>query len=604
MKKYFETTLRLWRLLKPFHRYFYGQLLLIVCTQALGIFMTFMVSKIIDNSVTKNWTIVIIFAFTYLISLALMKISNYIQNIRALKTSNSKIQQYLQKYSLEKVLKLNTSQHIEDHSAIRLQVIDRGENSLQTIIETLLFNALPTITILMFSIIAIFFYSKSIAVLSILTFIVVLLATIKFTNYWRPLQRKNIDQWDKQRKIRVEAFEHLKLIKIFGMEISYIKKYISNRLSIVEYMIDIWMQSHNFRLTRDLIISISRWLSLVLAIYMFSQGKITIGIVYAIFSWISNMYSQFDTINQVLRQIPTNFIYLEKYLDVIDMKPEFNEEGEHKFKSGDIEFKNINFKYPKGEKDVLHDLSFHIKEGSKVAFVGYSGSGKTTIVQLLLRAYDYNTGEIKIGNIDLKDMSANSLRENIGYVEQHVDLFDDTIKNNILFGVKDLSKLKIKNTHTRSKHQKDNKNIEENKDDEVINKVLEDVAKKSRIDQFYHRLGEAKFETMIGERGIKLSGGERQRVGIARALIKNPAILVFDEATSALDAENEKYIKEAIDEASQGRTTIIIAHRLSTVRDVDEIFMMSHGKILAKGTHEELLVSSKEYKELVEAQMN
>ena len=213
----------------------------------------------------------------------------------------------------------------------------------------------------------------------------------------------------------------------------------------------------------------------------------------------------------------------------------------------------------------------------------------------MLRAYDYKNGEIKIDGVDLKEMSANSLREHIGYVEQHVDLFDDTIKENILFGVKDINKLNTKNG-IRTKHER---KIYE----EEINKAIEEVAKKARIDQFYHRLGEKKFETMIGERGIKLSGGERQRIGIARALIKDPDILIFDEATSALDAENEKFIKEAIEEASVGRTTIIIAHRLSTVRNVDEIFMMKNGKIIASGNHDSLLKTCKEYRELVEEQL-
>jgi ABC-type multidrug transport system fused ATPase/permease subunit len=380
------------------------------------------------------------------------------------------------------------------------------------------------------------------------------------------------------------------------MEENYTVKYLKDRVEMIKYHVWVWLTNFKFNISRNIFIDVSKFISLCVAVYLFSTGHITIGIVYALFSWTNNAYSQLGSINQILRNLPQQFIFLEKYLDVIDMKTEFEEEGENKFKQGDVEFTNINFKYPKGEKSVLQDLSFNIKEGSKVAFVGYSGSGKTTIVQLLLRAYDYNLGEIKIGGISLKDMSANSLREHIGYVEQHVDLFDDTIKENILFGVKDINKLKNLSSHTRTK--RDVKITEEE-----INKAIEIVARKARIDQFYHRLGEKKFETMIGERGIKLSGGERQRVGIARALIKDPAILIFDEATSALDAENEKYIKEAIEEASVGRTTIIIAHRLSTVRDVDEIFMMSHGKILASGNHQTLLKTCKEYRELVEEQM-
>jgi ABC-type multidrug transport system fused ATPase/permease subunit len=221
-------------------------------------------------------------------------------------------------------------------------------------------------------------------------------------------------------------------------------------------------------------------------------------------------------------------------------------------------------------------MSITIPAGKKVAFVGHSGSGKSTIIKLLLRMYDWNTGDIKIGGVSLKDMSAKSLREHVGYVEQHVDLFDASIKDNILLGVK--------------------------KETGISASDLESVAHKSRIDQFYHRLGADKFDTQIGERGVKLSGGERQRVGIARALIKNPEVLIFDEATSALDTENEKYIKEAIDEASIGRTSIVVAHRLSTIQDADIIFVMDKGHMVGSGTHESLQETCKEYQALIAAQ--
>lgn len=596
MKKYFETTWRLWKLLKPFHGYFYSQLFFTIIIQLSTIFTTFLVSKIIDKSLLRDWRIVAIYFIIYFILLIISRIVSYISNIESIKQSSGTMQQFLEEFSLRSVLKLNSSQYIENHSAIRLQIIEKGEDAAQEIIETILLQALPLILTFIFSVFAIGFYSISIAVISFIVILITTFTTYKFTNYLRPLRRKSSDMWDRQRKIKVEGFEHLKLIKLFSMEEKYIVKYLKNRLETMNYHLSVWIKNADFSNIREIFLTIVKYISLVLAVYFFAKGYITIGIVYSLFSWITNMYSQFSSVNTIMRNLPTNFIYLEKYLNIIDMQPSFEEEGENEFKSGDIEFTNINFKYPKGNKSVLHDLSFNIKEGSKVAFVGYSGSGKTTIIQLLLRAYDYNIGDVKIGGINLKEMSANSLREHIGYVEQHVDLFDDTIKENILFGVKDINKLKNLSRHTRSK--RDVKITEEE-----INKEIEEIARKARIDQFYHRLGDKKFETMIGERGIKLSGGERQRVGIARALIKDPAILIFDEATSALDAENEKFIKEAIEEASVGRTTIIIAHRLSTVRDVDEIFMMKNGKILASGNHETLLKTCKEYKELVEEQL-
>ena len=288
-----------------------------------------------------------------------------------------------------------------------------------------------------------------------------------------------------------------------------------------------------------------------------------------------------------MRQLPIRFVELDKYLEIIDKEPDFKEDSDIKFVDGNIVFENLSFKYPKGDSNVLEKVNINIPQGKKVAFVGHSGSGKTTITRLLLRAYDYNQennlGSIKINGVEIKDIDARSLRSHIGYVEQHVDLFDDTIKNNILFGV-------------------DENTLQEWENGDLVEEKLEEVSKLARIDEFYHRLGEKKFEIEIGERGIKLSGGERQRIGIARAIIKNPQILIFDEATSALDTVNEKYIKEAIDNVSRGRTTIIIAHRLSTIIDSDIIFIVDNGRIVASGTHEYLLQNSKHYQDLIQHQ--
>lgn len=344
-------------------------------------------------------------------------------------------------------------------------------------------------------------------------------------------------------------------------------------------------------------------------VYLYLNNKIELGIIVTVFWLSSSLLWKVKALQQHLSNSAFDYVEIEKYLSFVDMVPDFNEHGKYKFVDGDIEFENLSFKYPKGDNNVIEDLNIKIKKGQKVAFVGHSGSGKTTITKLLLRAYDYGNidnkdknkiesdkinsknNSIKVNGVELKDINADSLRQAIGYVEQHVDLFDDTVKNNILLSVDEKTLRKWDSTSSKTM-----------KNEKLTDDKLREIAKLARIDEFYHRLGDTKFDTEIGERGIKLSGGERQRIGIARAIIKEPAILIFDEATSALDTVNEKYIKEAIDNVSKGRTTIIIAHRLSTIIDSDVIFVFDKGRVVANGTHEELLENSKEYKHLIEAQ--
>jgi ABC-type multidrug transport system fused ATPase/permease subunit len=281
-----------------------------------------------------------------------------------------------------------------------------------------------------------------------------------------------------------------------------------------------------------------------------------------------------------MRQIPQSYADAEKYFTIMDKVPSFDESGKKNIDLKEsIVFSNVAFRYEKSTAPVFSGLSFTIEKNAVTAFVGSSGSGKSTIVKLLVRAYDYSGGSITIGNTELRSIDAGYLREHIGYVEQHVDLLDETIKENILIA----------------------RNHNKKGDEETL---LNEVAKHARIDQFYHRLGEKKFDTVVGERGVKLSGGERQRVGIARAIIKNPEILIFDEATSALDSENEKFVMEAINEVSKGKTTIIIAHRLSTVRNADKIIVMDKGTIAGEGTHDELMMTNNIYQNLVAHQLS
>ena len=576
MKKYLSTTFRLWKLLRDFHKHFYLQLFSTIIQQALNVSIIALTAGILNNIIISNF----IRSYELLIIGFILSIINiiigYFGEAHSQKYLDFEIQQYLEEYSFKKIFKLNASQYIEDHSAIKLQVVNRGESAIEQIVTMLVLNLLPTATLTIFSIFAIAYYSLSIAACVTITLIIATLWSSKFANYHRPFVKKDMDNWDEQRKIRAETFQHLSLIKTLGVEDTFLHKYLKNRLSFISYKIVTYKKSMKHGYKRWGFFRISRTINTIIIIYLAQVSAITVGTIYAIWRWADDAYSQIGTVIQAIRQLPLRFVELDKYLDIIDKEPSFKEEGPEKFKSGDIVFDNVSFQYPQGDSPVLQNMSITIPAGKKVAFVGHSGSGKSTIIKLLLRMYDWNTGDIKIGGVSLKDMSAKSLREHIGYVEQHVDLFDASIKDNILLGVK--------------------------KETGISASDLESVAHKSRIDQFYHRLGADKFDTQIGERGVKLSGGERQRVGIARALIKNPEVLIFDEATSALDTENEKYIKEAIDEASIGRTSIVVAHRLSTIQDADIIFVMDKGHIVGFGTHESLQETCKEYQALIAAQ--
>lgn len=227
--------------------------------------------------------------------------------------------------------------------------------------------------------------------------------------------------------------------------------------------------------------------------------------------------------------------------------------------SGDIEFKNVSFSYAGRKKvQVLNDLSFHIHSGQKVALVGPSGAGKSTIIQLLMRFYGVSEGQIKIDNQDISHYNLSSYRSNVGIVPQEVILFGGTIRENIAYARPEASLQEI-----------------------------EEAARKANAYDFIRSFPEG-FDTIVGDRGVKLSGGQRQRVAIARAILKDPAILILDEATSSLDAESEVLVQEALDELMKDRTTIIIAHRLATIRKVDNIFVVKKGEIVETGTHEEL----------------
>ena len=263
----------------------------------------------------------------------------------------------------------------------------------------------------------------------------------------------------------------------------------------------------------------------------------------------------------------------ERFLEVMDAKPEEDAEGaiEIKKAEGHIQLKNVTYSYNKGE-EVLKNVSLDVKKGEKFALVGPSGGGKTTICHLIPHFYDVEDGQIFIDGVDINRITRSSLRDNIGIVQQDVYLFNASIRDNILYGRPNAT------------------------EEEVI-----EAAKRAHIHDYVMNMPDG-YDTVIGERGVRLSGGQKQRVSIARVFLKDPAILILDEATSALDNTTEIQIQNALDELCKGRTTIVVAHRLSTIKNADEIAVVADGMIIEQGTHDSLIALGGKYADLYKLQ--
>lgn len=305
------------------------------------------------------------------------------------------------------------------------------------------------------------------------------------------------------------------------------------------------------------------------------NGRISFG-DYSTFIVSVNLFiSPVTTLIQFMEQWQNGVSGFKRFLEIMDVEPEKDAEGAVELTDvkGEIEFKNVNFSYDTTE-EVLKDVNLKLEKGRKLALVGSSGGGKTTICHLIPNFYKLNDndGSILIDGKDIRTLTMDSVRKNIGIVQQDVFLFSGTIRDNIRYGRLDAT------------------------DEEII-----EAAKKANIHDYVMAM-EKGYDTEIGERGVKLSGGQKQRLSIARVFLKNPAILILDEATSALDNTTEVLIQQALDELCKGRTTIVVAHRLSTIRNADEIAVIMEGQVKERGTHEELIAQGGTYKELYSLQ--
>jgi ATP-binding cassette subfamily B protein len=383
---------------------------------------------------------------------------------------------------------------------------------------------------------------------------------------------------------RVSDFNHMigdkiggiRLVQAFANEDAEFKEFkrLNDRFrqtKLKAYKIMSFNNSSTYMLMRLVTVFI-----LIAGAYYVTIGELSYG-DFAAFILISNvLFKPLEKINAVIELYPNGIAGFKHFLDTMSEKADITEKEnaiELKNVKGNITYDKVSFAYD--EKDVLTDISFNIKAGETIAFVGPSGAGKTTLSALLPRFYDVTKGKIEIDGQDIRDLTLSSLRENIGTVQQDVFLFAGTLRENVAYGKPDAS-------------------------DEEVYDALAKAQLKELVDSYPRGL-----DTIVGERGVKLSGGQKQRIAIARMFLKNPPILVLDEATSALDTATELYIQEALNRLAVGRTSLVIAHRLATIKNADRIMVVTKDGIVESGSHEELLRKDNGvYKELHNAQFS
>ncbi|MDP2040585.1 MAG: ABC transporter transmembrane domain-containing protein [Algoriphagus sp.] len=405
-----------------------------------------------------------------------------------------------------------------------------------------------------------FFNTPKLTVFMLGTFPVLIVIAMFFGRFIRKLSKKTQDELAAANVIVEETLQSISTVKSFVGEAYESARYgkglnavVGVALTTAKYR-GAFISFIIFALFGGIVAVMWYGASLVAAGQM-SVGELVSFVLYTTFIG-GSIAGLGDIYSQLQKAIGSS----ERVLEIMDETPEAEYGATSEKFEGKIEFVGVGFRYPtRPEVEVLKNVSFQVQPGEKVALAGHSGAGKSTIIQLLLRFYESDKGSVLIDGRDVKEWDLKALRSKIGIVPQEVLLFGGSIRENIAYAKPDAT------------------------EDEIIQ-----AAKKANAWQFITQFPEG-LETLVGERGVKLSGGQRQRVAIARAILKDPAILILDEATSSLDAESESLVQQALDELMKGRTTLIIAHRLATIRKVDRIYALSEGKIVEQGSHKELL---------------
>ncbi|UJP05372.1 MAG: ABC transporter ATP-binding protein/permease [Nitrosomonas sp.] len=479
---------------------------------------------------------------------------------RAIRRATSKVFAHLHSLSLRF--------HLERQTGGVSRDIERGSRGISFLLNFMLFNILPTLLeIGLVLAILIHQYDIRFAIIIFFTLLAYIALTLIVTE-WRMIFRRTMNNMDSKANTQaIDSLLNYETVKYFGNETWEAQRYDEHLQAWEKAAVRNQTSLATLNSAQSAIIAVGVTLLMLLAAQQVINGIITLGDLVLINAFMLQLYLPLHFLGFVYREIKHSLADMERMFTLLDENREIQDKSDAQpliAQPATIRFEQVDFSY-ETNRQILFGIDFTVPAGQNIAVVGQSGSGKSTLARLLFRFYDVQSGAIRINNHDIRDITQHSLRMAIGIVPQDTVLFNESIYYNIAYGHPDATA-----------------------------EAVYAAAKSAHIHDFIESLPH-RYETIVGERGLKLSGGEKQRIAIARTILKNPAILIFDEATSALDSQSEKIIQAELKRIAAHRTTLTIAHRLSTVTDADQILVMERGRIIEHGTHAELLDSKGAY---------
>jgi ABC-type transport system involved in Fe-S cluster assembly fused permease/ATPase subunit len=472
--------------------------------------------------------------------------------------------------TFEHLHRLSLRFHLDRQTGALARAIDRGTSGIESVLRLAVFNIIPTLLeVVLVAAVLWRIFDWRYALLTLLAIGLYVGFTLAFTN-WRVQFRRRMNEMDNEAKNKaIDALLNYETVKYFGNERHEARRFDESLARYEREAVRSQVTLNMLNLGQAAIIALGLALVMLMASHEVVSGRLTVGKFVLANTYLMQLYQPLNFLGFVYREIKQGLVDMEQMFRLLAAAPEVTDKPgalalPASVEAAELAFEEVHFGY-RPDREILKGVSFKVPAGKSLAIVGPTGAGKSTLARLIFRFYDVSGGRVLLDGHDLRDLTQESLRAAIGVVPQDTVLFNDTIRYNIAYGRPGASQAEI-----------------------------EHAARLAQVHDFVMRLPEG-YDTLVGERGLKLSGGEKQRVAIARTILKDPRLLILDEATSALDTRTEQEIAAALKAVARDRTTLIIAHRLSTVVEADQIIVLVDGRVAERGTHAELLARAGVY---------